>query len=185
MMGWALELTLETTGRLTLGEVGSRSMALLTALVTSWVAASTSRLLMNSMLMALTPKELWELMERIPSMALRLSSRGLVMVLSTVSGLAPVYSVVTETTGPGDVGVLAHRQGHVGGGPHQQDQQTDDPGQHRPLDGEVGEDHGRPCFSGGERSRRGLWIGLIGGDLEPGAGMEFLHSGGHHPVRRA
>ncbi len=90
MIGWALELTLETTGRLTLGEVGSRSMALLTALVTSWVAASTSRLLMNSMLMALVPKELWELIERIPSMALRLSSRGLVMVLSTVSGLAPV-----------------------------------------------------------------------------------------------
>ncbi len=78
--------------------------------------------------------------------------------------------------GPGDVGVLAHRQDHVGGGPHQQDQQADDPGQDRPLDGEVGKDHGPARYRAAEKIQAGIVNRFVGRDFKPGPGMELLQT---------
>ncbi len=66
---------------------------------TSWAATSTSRRSSNSIVMALTSSRLVEARVRIPSIVFSSSSRTSVTSVSTTSGLAPGYTVTTDTTG--------------------------------------------------------------------------------------
>ena len=97
MIGRVSAPALLTMGRS--ASAGSRPSAVCTALLTSVAAASMSRPGRNSTVIVLPPKELTEVMSRMPSMPFRRCSIGSVTVASTVCGLAPTYVVLTETTG--------------------------------------------------------------------------------------
>ena len=102
MIGWASASTLAMTGSST--SSGSCRRARETRSRTSAAAESWSRSIRKRTLIWLRPSRLCETITSTPSMPESTSSSGWVTWLSMISGEAPRYSVVTETTGSSMLG---------------------------------------------------------------------------------
>jgi hypothetical protein len=97
MIGWALVSTLATTGGST--SLGRRRSTWLTLACTSLKATSTFFSRPKVMLTTETPGDEVDWMCSMPGTLLTAVSMRLVMLASTMSGLAPFSAVVIETTG--------------------------------------------------------------------------------------